>query len=686
MQAFSQSPFLQALGYAIANSFWQVAILWLLASVVNNAFKVSSHTRYRVALTAQLASFGWFLGTLQFYFTACDKALQNAQQLALDNTFIYQPSQNNTGSNLLAYVLKAEALLPYLSVAYMALLVVLTIRWFRGYRYTQLVKTAGLEKATMDWRVFVHSMAKRIGITQNVSIYFSSFAKTPLTIGFLKPIILVPLAAINNLSQQQLEAVLLHELAHIKRADYLVNLLVSIIEISLFFNPFTRLLGKTIQKEREHCCDDWVLQFQYSAGMYAEALLRIAYMQTSSPAMAMSAVGKSKKGGELLWRVKRLLNQNEKKFSYSQQLIALVLTTGILTSVAWLQPTNKPLVKPAVADAHSSKTIVVAPMTAQVDNPLFNPLMFLSKPLKEEVKKATENLVKASVNKALSEASNAVINIVPVVSKSLQNVKFDNITTDANTEAQSAIEQTDWDAVTESIPVFDSIQFSSTINTALSSVNLSNINLDLNKARVQLLNLVKLKKNEAAAGAKAATKLELQKLLSEKNMAIANQAITTTFTNIAGSLGNAKLGKILNAITITGRGTTSDNKNGKVNNTAPQEIYLAPAPPKEVIETPLPPAFNVYVAGKGAATNLYEFAADKYASGNKNYTTNFTQYAVTNDEDDYTGQDEYNDIDEPAVTKPAVKLKVAKKAKQVIHVTSTTGSNANVNITIEIDD
>ena len=145
----------------------------------------------------------------------------------------------------------------------------------------------------MDWKIFVKQVSYQLGIKKNVTIYLSELVTTPMTIGFLKPIILVPLASINHLSAEQIEAVLLHELAHIKRLDYLFNLFLSVAETILFFNPFSQLISKTIKKERENSCDDWVLQFKYNPSMYAEALLRIAYLQTSS-SFAMPFVGKNK--------------------------------------------------------------------------------------------------------------------------------------------------------------------------------------------------------------------------------------------------------------------------------------------------------------------------------------------------------------------------------------------------------
>src|SRR4051794_3731503 len=150
MQALSQSSFLQALGYAIANSLWQVALLWLITLVINTCIKLSSHNRYRVAITAQLVGFAWFVVTLQFYYQQCIKASSDAQLLLQQNTVIYKPEMAGDQYNILSYITKAEMLLPYLSLAYLCLLAVLAVRWLKSYRYTSLLKHEGLQKASMD--------------------------------------------------------------------------------------------------------------------------------------------------------------------------------------------------------------------------------------------------------------------------------------------------------------------------------------------------------------------------------------------------------------------------------------------------------------------------------------------------------------------------------------------------------
>jgi beta-lactamase regulating signal transducer with metallopeptidase domain len=387
MPSLSQSPILQALGYAIANSLWQMAMVWIVYVLLNSIFKFKSETKFRIAVAAQITGFSWFLVTLQFYYKQCSQALELAESLYLQTgdqpTYVVTSEQGS----MLSYFIKAEQVLPYLSVAYLLLLAFLTIRWFRAYRYTQLVRLNGLHKIDVDWKLFVSKVAAQLGIKQKVRIFLSEIVQGPVTIGFLKPVILVPIASINHLTPQQLEAVILHELAHIKRHDYILNILLSIIELGLFFNPFTRLITKSISKERENSCDDWVLQYQYNPSMYAEALLRIAVLQ-KTPAMAMYAV---KTKGELLSRVQRMVHQKDGRFNYRHQLVALLLMTGILASIAWFDPSAIKAQEGKTLEAQQA--VVLEPLAAKVDNPLFNPIFFLNKPLKNEVKEtvAREN-------------------------------------------------------------------------------------------------------------------------------------------------------------------------------------------------------------------------------------------------------------------------------------------------------
>ncbi len=329
MLSFVQSAFLQSLGHTIASSLWQMALIWLLYTALNTLFRFTASSRYRLAVLAQLMGFSWFMVTFatQYFYPAAGTLEVSSNPLAY-----MQPL-----SFLLA---KAEPFLPWISVVYLLLISALGIQWITGYRYTQMIRTEGLQKMPVDWRLFAKRIAAQLGLRKEIRVFLSQQITTPLTIGFLKPIILLPLASINHLTTVQLEAVLLHEMAHIKRHDYLVNLCISAMELVLFFNPFSQLISKHIQKERENSCDDWVLQFQYNAAEYAEGLLRIAYLQTA-PAFAMAASGKK---NELLFRVKRMIGQQDKGFVNRKKILALVIVSGLLGGIAFMSPPTTPIV------------------------------------------------------------------------------------------------------------------------------------------------------------------------------------------------------------------------------------------------------------------------------------------------------------------------------------------------------
>ncbi len=417
MHVFVQSAFLQALGYAIANSLWQVALTWLIFMLVNSVFRFSAAAKYRLAVAAQFIGFIWFLVTLQFYYTQAGNT-----NIASAITAGHQAVGNTISITLINWLIKAEQALPYLSIAYLLLMGFLSVRWLLGYQRTQTMRNGGLQKMPVDWRLFVKRIAAQLGIKQEIKVFLSEHVTTPLTIGFLKPVILIPVAGITHLTTEQVEAVLLHELAHIKRYDYLLNMVISMVELALFFNPFTQLLSRTIQKERENSCDDWVLQFQYNATEYAEALLRIAYLQ-QAPVFAMTAAGNK---NELLVRVKRMIGQKEAGFNYRRQLLAFVLVTGMLCSIAWLSPAssnNKATGKPTTAiraTVSAQKPPVLqlgkkqpaATTMAAAENPLFNPAYFLPDDVKSAIKKDMA-VAKSDIEEAVEAVPVTLIAAIP---------------------------------------------------------------------------------------------------------------------------------------------------------------------------------------------------------------------------------------------------------------------------------
>ncbi|MEP7277121.1 MAG: M56 family metallopeptidase, partial [Bacteroidota bacterium] len=167
---------------------------------------------------------------------------------------------------------------------------------------------------------------------------------TPQVIGFLKPVILIPAACLANLSMEQVEAVLLHELVHIKRNDYLTNLLIASVEILFFFNPFVKQLTASIRKEREYCCDDMVIQFQYHPCQYASALLTLEKSRLIPVTYGIAAGGRSQQ--QLLTRVERILGIRTKQPGMHKARAGLV-TLLLLGFLATMRPETRTADKPS---------------------------------------------------------------------------------------------------------------------------------------------------------------------------------------------------------------------------------------------------------------------------------------------------------------------------------------------------
>jgi bla regulator protein blaR1 len=297
--AISQSIFLQALGWATLNSFWQIGLLWCLYQLTGYFAKPGSNRKYLQAVYSLGIGALWFAWTFYTYY-------KNGLSAP---GFLAEPLVQ--GKALLPMILTAA------SVTYILLLAVPVVNVFRNWRYLQAIRTMGLSKAPVKYRLFVQKIAGHIGIRKSVRVYLSSLVTSPLTIGYLKPIILLPLAALNNLTPAQLEAVLLHELSHIRRYDYLVNLLLTAINVLLYFNPFVRLFIRAVENERENCCDELVLQFEYDKVSYASALLELEKSNHRSAELAMGATSRK----TLLARIEKIVGIQKKPRINAQHLM-----------------------------------------------------------------------------------------------------------------------------------------------------------------------------------------------------------------------------------------------------------------------------------------------------------------------------------------------------------------------------
>jgi beta-lactamase regulating signal transducer with metallopeptidase domain len=256
------------------------------------------------------------------------------------------------------------AWLPYGSSLYLLVLAGLLVRYCYHYFYSNKLTREGLSPIGPGFRVFVAETSRRMGIRPVVNVWLSKLIDVPVTLGFLKPVILLPFAMAGHLTTEQVEAILVHELAHIRRHDFLLNLGVTLLEGLFFFNPFTRWFIADLKKEREYCCDDLVLQFRYDPQTYVSALLSVA-RQASQGQKARLVVAATGSGSNqlLLQRAKRILQQQRTGERPGARPFALLLLTVLITLINLSKPAHS-LSEPAHSSSEPTRSLQEAVIAA----------------------------------------------------------------------------------------------------------------------------------------------------------------------------------------------------------------------------------------------------------------------------------------------------------------------------------
>jgi TonB family protein len=186
----------------------------------------------------------------------------------------------------------------------------------------------------------VDAVARRLELTRPLRVLISSLADGPAVIGWLRPVILLPSATLLGLTAQQLEAVLAHELAHIRRCDYLVNLLQMAVETLLFYHPAVWWISSRIRLERELCCDDLAVASCGDPLGYARALTRLERLRIAVPAMALGSTG-----GPLAYRIQRLIGAGTRGYGCSKLPGIFALIAGLAcfaVNIHWAQGQEQP--------------------------------------------------------------------------------------------------------------------------------------------------------------------------------------------------------------------------------------------------------------------------------------------------------------------------------------------------------
>lgn len=237
-----------------------------------------------------------------------------------------------------------EPLLPWMVTCWLLGVCVLSVRLLLGWRFIQRIKRLASAPAVEDWHQPCRQLAARLKISRPVRLLESALIEVPTVIGWLRPMILLPASAFTGLEPAQLEAILAHELAHIRRHDYLVNLIQTALETLLFYHPAVWWVSRQIRDEREHCCDDIAVELCGNRVTYVRALAEMEELR-ASPRLTLAM-----NSGSLLGRIRRLVYPSfstPESVWWSASPIVIALIGGLLTlgyvSASKANPAKPPL-------------------------------------------------------------------------------------------------------------------------------------------------------------------------------------------------------------------------------------------------------------------------------------------------------------------------------------------------------
>ncbi|WP_448518675.1 M56 family metallopeptidase [Rhodoflexus sp.] len=320
---------MDAFGWAIIHSLWQTSLIALLCGIsLVILCKKSAHLRYGVALSFMAAAFIAFFGTFIWLYEPANAAAgwSSAAEQAftinysrLTNQAVMTWADCRTPTDYYFFIMQwLGTQLPVVVAVWCIGAAIFAVRLGLGLLQTQRLRTVGISPVADEWADAVREMAKRMHLKKPVQFYESAMIHVPMVIGWLKPVILFPVGLLAALPPQEIAGILAHELAHIRRNDFLVHIGQSLVEVLLFYHPAIWWLSAQINRERENCCDDLAIAATGNTLAYIKALANLAdftLKPATVPSYAMAATGQ--KGG-LLQRIMRIA-QPHRAESYALQ-------------------------------------------------------------------------------------------------------------------------------------------------------------------------------------------------------------------------------------------------------------------------------------------------------------------------------------------------------------------------------
>ena len=341
----------RALGLTLLDSLWQGALVILLCAIVLTVMRGrSAQSRFRVVLAAIIA-----LPVLALIsFTAHYEPLD--QSVTADSAFPISPNElifegataNAAPAGLLErWQAWAEKHAAWVTAAWLIGISLFALRMLGGFYWLYNLKSRASIIQDSVWLNKLQALGEKLSLKTSVVLKESARVSSPVVMGYVRPMIIFPMGLIQGLPTDQVEAILLHELAHIKRHDYLLNLVVSLLQVVFFYHPAYWWLQHQLDQEREFSCDDLVLSQSTSPISLIKALTAVREFQVTA---YNPSLGFASRKNQLLKRVERIMNKKSNTH-WTGGLVSVAVLLLSFSLMSYQSGTSTNQEEPVVVDS-----------------------------------------------------------------------------------------------------------------------------------------------------------------------------------------------------------------------------------------------------------------------------------------------------------------------------------------------
>jgi len=323
---------IHSLGWSFFHSIWQailIAVILLIAVSLKPKLKAAS--KYRLFTGGLVLFLLCNVVTFFYYFNGLSTPAESG--LITYGSWAQVSTQIQEAQLMQRFLQGFQENITTIVFLWGTGFVLFSLRIFGGLIYIKSIKDRATEWTETHLTDKLDHFKSQLALTKPVKLLLSKSIHVPMTVGFLKPVILFPVALINQISTEELEAILAHELAHIKRYDFLINLMVSFIESIYYYHPAVWWMSNQIRQERENCCDDMAMQLCEDKLSYAKSLMKAQEFQMNT--VPILAIGFSKNNQRLLDRIKRILEVPNQKSKLMEKIAATTLFLLLITVFAF---------------------------------------------------------------------------------------------------------------------------------------------------------------------------------------------------------------------------------------------------------------------------------------------------------------------------------------------------------------